>query len=292
MENSGSKLMNIVNDFSELAIIKSQLLYAKFQNTLKEDYEQKMKSVENDFLGKAQLYGKSADNCINEKNAILAKYEAEFQKIYDSRREQYINIQNEIQEMTANKVIAIANFKQIAKTKEEFLKTNGYNEYLSKKQKFEHIIETTLVHAEFDEYTKLLEELEDPLEVYNKKYIALATKFDNYDEAIFECEKKLEECITAGKEDFNQIVKHIDTSLMVAKKPNVFSSLINKILNALTKGSKFEKNVVQKMENDILNIQKENESNIASIESQTIGLIAAIEEVRDNINNEFKVSMG
>lgn len=292
MEEFGTKLLNVMNDFMELEILKSQILYAKFQNTLKEDYDIKIKSVEENFLGKARLYGKSVADCENEKNSIVGKYKVEFQKIYDSRREQYINLQNEIQEMVANKMVVIANFKQIAVNKQEFIKSDKYVEYINKKKKYQNIIDTTLNSEEYNKHFKLLEELKNPLDIYDKKFISLATKFDNYDEAIIQCEKKLEECIEAAKGDFNEIMKFIDTSLELAKKENIFSKIINKILNSLSKDSKFKNNVIQKMENDIINIQKDNEEIVKLIENQTIGLIATIEEVRANINAEFNVAIG
>lgn len=292
MNNTGEKIMNIINEISELEILKAEILYSKFQNTLKKEYEEKIKLVENDFLSKAKVYGKNPDEIINEKNNIIKKYDAEFQKIYDSRREQFINIQNEIQEMVANKMIVIANFNQVAKNKETYMDSEVYQEFVMKKNKFKNIIDTTLKSDEFNKYTKLLNELRDPLEVYQKKYIALATKFNSYDEAIKECEQKLYDCIEVSQQDFKAIVSHIDMSLVTVKKSNIFYNIINKIINKLSNGSKFQKDVIQKIEKDILSIQQENQTNIELIENQTIGLIATIEQVRENINNEFKVAIG
>ena len=125
-ENIGGKLSNIVDEFTELEILKAEALYTKFQNSLKKSYEKNIKIIENDFIAKASLYGKKAADCISEKNNIISRYDEEFQKIYDSRRLQYINIQNEIQEITANKLIVIANFKQIATNKSEFINSPAY----------------------------------------------------------------------------------------------------------------------------------------------------------------------
>ena len=288
MENNiGERLVNVVEEISELEIVKSQILYAKFQNTLKENYEKNIKLIENDFIAKASLYGKKEEDCISEKNSIISKYNQEFQKIYDSRRLQYINIQNEIQEMIANKLIVIANFKQIATNKIEFIKSPTYLEYINKKQKFQEIVDTTLAHDEFDKYTKLLEELQDPLELYQNKLIALATKYDNYDATIKECEKKLDECIESSIGDFEEIGRFIENNLVPVKKQSFISKILAGIFNKIGGNSKFEKNVVQKMQNELLEIDKDIDESVDIIDEQTINLVAAIEEIRENINLEF-----
>lgn len=292
MENStGVKLANIVDEITEIEILKSQLSYAKFQNSLKESYNEKIKTIENSFIGKANFYGKSEMDCVNEKNSIISKYDAEFQKIYDSRRIQYINIQNEIQELTANQLIVIANFKQIATNKIEFIKTEAYQDYVNKKTNFENKVATTLSHEEFDKYTKLLEDLQDPLEIYQRKLVALATKYDNYDATITECNKKLEECIEGALGDFEEITRYVDNSLAVSKKENIIMKFVNKILNKITKGSGFNKNVVEKMENELSELEQDITESVEIIDEQTVSIVAAIQEIRENINNEFKVAM-
>lgn len=289
MENNsvGSRLATVVDEITELEITKAQALYTKFQNSLKDKYEQSIKIIENDFIAKASLYGKKEEDCIVQKGAIISKYDEEFQKIYDSRRLQYISIQNEIQEMTANKLIVIANFKQIATSKAEFIKSNGYIDYLNQKQHFQDIVDTTLVKAEFDKYIKLLEELQDPLELYQKKLVALATKYDNYEAIILECEQKLNECIDAALNDFDEIGSYIENNLVVTKKQSAISKFLANILNKIGSNSKFEKNVVKKIENDLLEIDNDVSESVEIIEEQTINIIAAIEEIRENINLEF-----
>lgn len=289
--NTGVKLANIVDEITEIEILKSQLSYAKFQNSLKESYNEKIKTIENSFIGKANFYGKSEMDCVNEKNSIISKYDAEFQKIYDSRRIQYINIQNEIQELTANQLIVIANFKQIATNKIEFIKTEAYQDYVNKKANFENKVATTLSHEEFDKYTKLLEDLQDPLEIYQRKLVALATKYDNYDATITECNKKLEECIEGALGDFEEITRYVDNSLAVSKKENIIMKFVNKILNKITKGSGFNKNVVEKMENELSELEQDITESVEIIDEQTVSIVAAIQEIRENINNEFKVAM-
>lgn len=222
MKNStGAKLAGIVDEITEIEILKSQLLYAKFQNSLK----------------------------------------------------------------------VIANFKQIATNKAEFIKTEDYKEYINKKEDFENKVATTLIHEEFDKYTKLLENLQNPLEIYQRKLVALATKYDNYDATIKECNKKLEECIEGGLGDFEEITRYVDNGLVVSKKENIIMKFVNKILNKITKGSGFNKNVMEKMENELSELEQDITESVEIIDEQTVGIVAKIEEIRENINAEFKVAM-
>ena len=289
--NVGKRLAGIIDEVTELEIIKAQVLYAKFQNTLKDSYDKKIKKIENDFVAKASLYGKSEMDCANEKNLIISQYQEQFQKIFDSRRLQYLNIQNEIAEMISNKLIDIANFKLIATNKSEFIKSPAYLDYLNKKEEFQNMVDTTLVHDEFDKYTKLLEELQDPLESYEKKLDDLADRYDNYDATIKECEKKLDECIKASLEDFDDIIQFIENSLVAAQKENSISKFLHKLFNKIGSNSKFQKNVVQKMHSEVSKIDQDMVENIDIIDEQTINLVAAIEEIKTSINEEFNSAM-
>ena len=74
-------------------------------------------------------------------------------------------------------------------------------------------------------------------------------------------------------------------------KENFIVKFIHQIANRIGSKSKFEKKVVQKMKNDLTEIEKDIATSIEMIEEQTINLIAAIEEVRANINAEFNSAM-
>ena len=64
------------------------------------------------------------------------------------------------------------------------------------------------------------------------------------------------------------------------------------MINKIFKKSKLEKEVIEKMENEIYEIENQSKDMINIIEEQTIDLIAKIEEIRDQINLEFKVAIG
>ena len=280
MENIGAKLMQELKELSDLEVQSATLLYAKFNRELENSYKLKIEAIEKNIDSQIEYYGRSIEEYSEQKNKILERYNNEFQKIYNQRKEQFINISVEIQEIQANQKIAIANFKKIIEDREVFLQTSKYSEYIKRKKYFKHVIDTTLNHAEFDKYTKLLEELTDPLELYEKKLEALVNKYNGYKE------------ITATKEEFEEIVKYRSASLTVLKKRNLIIEFINKLINKISGNSKLEKDVIQKMESEVVNVENSNNEIINVISEQTITLIEKSEQLRDTINSEFKLAMG
>ena len=175
--------------------------------------------------------------------------------------------------------------------KNKLLEGKTYAEYIHKKDEFQKVIDSTLNHEEFDKYTKLLEELVDPLDSYSKKLSAIVNKYAGYDEIIKECENKLSECILASKNDFDRITKYRNTALQVSKKGNFITNFFRKILGKFGKGTKLEKEVFQKMQTELLDIEKDNLVSANTINSQTISLVAKIEELRETMNTEFKLAI-
>ena len=253
MESVENRLIKYIQELSEDELNEIQILYAKFNNSLMESYNEKIQSIESNIDSQIAYYGKKVEECKSEKEEILSKYTNEFQKIYDQRNLQYVNILSEIQEIQSNQKIALVNFEVIAK--------------------------------------KMKEDIDDELfDSYDKKLEALVTKYDGYEAIISECKNKLQECIESAKDDFDNIVKYRNESLTVTAKSNFIIEFINKLLSKFLGKSKFKTQVVEKMNDELLDIEKENNETVEIINEQTINLISKIEEVRDQINLEFKVA--
>lgn len=290
MESVEKRLMQSIKEMTELEVQELELRFGKFNSELKESYNSKISAIEKNLDNQIISYGKTIEDCKEDKNSILEKYTAEFQKVYDSRKEQFFNIQIEIQEMQANQKIALANFKKVVDERKRYINSEDFADYMRKKQELKNIVENTLKHEELDRYSKILEELTNPLEFYQKKLVALVVKFDGYKALIEECERKLEECINSSKNDFDEIVRFRNSSLAI-KKNNILMSLFNKVFNKIVKNKKFEKDVIQKMNEELKTIEEVNNKSIVVINSQTLELISKIEEVREALNVEFKMAI-
>lgn len=292
MSEINDKFKACINDFKEQEIAKERLLLAKFNRVILDSYEIKIKAIEDAFNGKAKIYGKKLEECKEEKDRIISKYEVEFQKIYDIRKEQFFNIQMEISEARANQMIAIANIWKVLIDKQEFILSPKYQNYINEKNNFSNIIDTTLNKAEFDKYTQLLENLKDPIESYNNKIDAVLNKYAGYDEMISRCEIKLGECIVEAQKDFDVISKYVSYGLIEKSKVNPIFAFINKIVNSFAGKSRFNKDVVVKMENELADISNMTSQNVETIENQTIMLVQSIEDIKAALNEEFKVAVG
>jgi len=256
MENLGERISKQLSDLSDIEEKKIKIEFGIFNNKLNESYKQKIKAIENNFTSQADFYGKKEDEYNKEKNNILRKYTAEFQKIYDIRKEQFFNIINEIIEMQANQKIVFANINKVIEERDKYKEVNESDD------------------------------------LYYKKLEALTQKFDNYQAVINECEVKLLECTNCALEDFKGIVKYRNESIAIVKKTNFIFNLINKLMNIFTGKVKFQKEVVLKMNNELVNIEKNDNKLVNIISEQTLTLVAKIEEVRAEINNSFEAAIG
>lgn len=290
MEELENKLMDLISELNKLELLEYKIEFAKFNKIVNEYYESKINAIESNIDYQIKFYGKNPESYQEQKNNIIDKYKKEFQKDYNKRKEQFFSVLMEIQEVDENQKIVLVNFNKVVKSRKKFFEGSTYKEYIEKRESFKHIVDTTLKHDEFEKYTKLLEELTDPSESYDVKLEALINKYAGYDEIIVECKKKLSECIEATKEDFDSISKFRNESLAINKKENILTKFINKILVRLAGRSKFEKDVIQKMEKELVEIEKDNDNTINLINEQTINLVAMIEEVRANLNSEFKLA--
>jgi len=286
MENIGTALLERIKELSNIELQEQLLRLAIFNNKVYSNYEEKIKIISNNFEEQLQYYGKT-DIFNDEKEKIIGRYNEEFQKIYDKRREQFINILIEIQEMQANQKIALANVESVYKSRDSIFESEEYKEYLENKNKYEYIINITKNSSDIEKYKSKLIKLRNPLDFYNNKLVALVDKYEKYDGLVFECEKKLDDCIIATEEDFESVMKYRNNNLVEQKKENIIIRLFKKLFSGKRK---FKKEVVEKMNIEIDDIQNNNAKLLEIIESQTINLIAKIEELRYDINYEYNIA--
>ena len=286
MRKFNERLLNELTEMSKIEALTLQVQFAIFNKRLNEFYSDKMGVIVKNFDDQASFYGKKSEDCIDSKNSIISKYNAEFQKIYDARKEQFYNVVAEIQEMQGNQKIAMANIMKVNAEIEDLVDSNDYKEYVKNKAEFESIVNTTLNKAEFDKYTDLLENLKDPFDIHYKTASALADKYDGYQAVITECEKKLIEIGNAAVADFESIVKY-RTAGVAIKKSNVFSNIINKIMSIFGGKARFEKEVVKKMESEIADVEKTNNEVVSVVSTQTLSLVSKIEAARAEVNASY-----
>lgn len=285
----GDKLDKILQGFSENSINKMKIQYAMFNAAALEAYNNNMKKVNDDIESKISLYGMKKDECLDFINNITAKYDAEFQKIYDLRQKQFKHMLSEIGDIESNKSIALVNYLKIYNTRKNFKSSKDYLLYQSQRDSFATAIANASSEEERIKYTNLLNELADPTAEFNKKEQALLDKFNDYYDAVIEIENELDACIAAIEDDFASIVK-IDNAMIEVKKENPVMKLINMILNKFIGKGKFAKEVVERYENQFKELEKDSNEVQQIINSQTASIIDAIKTIRNQINEQYQLS--
>ena len=254
MEEFGKELAQWIQKLSNLEINEKQIKYAIFNNKVKEFYNEKNKMITKDFDKQSEFFGKHLEEYITEKTKIMDKYNKEFQKIYYKRKEQYFSIETEIEELELNQKIVLNNIEKIYVTRTKVLKDKKCD-----------------IKAKVEQSEVVIK--------------ALIDKYEKYDALINECENKIDECISSIEKDFENVVRKRDVAILIPKKESIFEKLFGIFFS---KKKKYKKEVIGKMNNEINEIQNSSEMVISGIEEQTIKVIAKIEEIKNNINLEFK----
>lgn len=257
MEEFGKELAQWIQKLSNLEINEKQIKYAIFNNKVKEFYNEKNKMITKDFDKQSEFFGKHLEEYITEKTKIMDKYNKEFQKIYYKRKEQYFSIETEIEELELNQKIVLNNIEKIYVTRTKVLKDKKCD-----------------IKAKVEQSEVVIK--------------ALIDKYEKYDALINECENKIDECISSIEKDFENVVRKRDVAILIPKKESIFEKLFGIFFS---KKKKYKKEVIGKMNNEINEIQNSSEITLNGIEEQTINVIAKIEEIKNNINLEFKSAM-
>lgn len=292
IEDIKEKLLENIKELGEIEVVDQSLSLAIFLKKVNNLITEKLEKIENEINSKMSLYNVKKDEFESRKQDILKKYQLEFDKVLEKYEDRYINIQLELQGINSNQKIALANWQKVLEEKEEIIKNGEQQKYIARKKELEYKMENTLKSQEFYECDKLLKELINPMENVEIKSNACIEKFNNYntllDECLIEaniCEKEAIDCIEAVvKYQFNDKIAKVNPF----SKINIF---MNKIIYKFSGKSKFEKQVIKKMEEDLEKIQSENSEIIKDIEYKSCHFTATILDMREKINEEFKFAM-
>ncbi len=257
MEDIKEEMLEKIEELSNIEIQEKQIKYAIFNRKMQEAYNEKIKIIADDFDRQSESFGKHLEKYIKEKTRIIEKSGKEFRKIYEKRKEQFCGIEAEIEEIELNQKMILNNIEKIYISRSEVIKEENCNVQ-------ERVKQSEIVIS------------------------ALIDKYEKYDELIRGCESKIEECIDSLNKDFESIIKNKEEALIVPEKENIFKKLFGIFIS---KNKKNKKEIIGKIENRIDKIQSSNEIILEEIEKQTISIIAKIEEIKANINLEFKAAI-
>lgn len=286
MKVLGSKILQDIKDISDVEVQKSQILLAIFLRKMDEKVESSIEELRKGLKYQVEFYGRKAEEYNDKIESIVNKYTTEITKVTDEYENLYVNVELELQEAVSNQKVAVANLKKIADTKEKFLNSAKYQEYLETKLELKTQLDNCVQKVEFDRISNLLDNLVNPIDLYNKKMNACVKKYYDYNKIVEQCEKKKLECIDSIDANLDEVINSAIERALVNVKPSPFD-FIRKIINLFSGKTKLEKEVLEKMENKIQVLSEQNNTRIENIENSTVEFVSNILSVKNTIKQEF-----
>lgn len=285
------RLFDQIKEASEIQLQKSQILLAIYSRKIEEIVEKNVNDLKDKIRFNLEQYGVNESLYSNRINEIIKKYYSEIETITTEYENLYANVEIELQEAVSNQQIAVVNVSRILDYKAKFLRSEEYKKYLKTKEELKYQLENSVQKAEFDEITKRIENLVDPLEMYDKKVNACIEKFNKYKEVIKACEEKKNECIKSVENELEKLlVLYSEKSLAVSKKSNGFFGIF-KIFNLINGKSKFEKRILDDLEIKLIDMNGKSESIVNVIETNVIEFVAKIKTMKNAINAEYDLAI-
>ncbi len=279
----GFRLMDSIKEVMELENAKTELTSALYLRKIDEKIANGIELIENSLKGQASVYNVSYESYIDRVKAIISNYTNEVEKIREEYEFQFVNLQLELRETLANQKIAIVNAKKILDTKNEFIESDKYKEYLSTKKILVDNLNNALNKVDYDKYYDMIENLSDPVEIYNQKKRDALKKYDAYSSLVKSCEGKINYCMNETFSEIDRITKeNVENSLIIPKE-NIVTKIVNKIVNMFSGKTKFE-NKLKLVENNISNLASNSEQKVSEIRNTTIELVAEIQSEKEDLS--------
>lgn len=280
----GFRLMDCIKECTELEMSKEELLTAIYIRKTEEKVNFGLEKIEDSLKSQATVYGVNYDSYKSRIQEIKDNYLKQINKLKEEYNFQFVNLQLELREALANQKIALVNSKKVSDMKKEFLESDKYKEYIDLKSDLETHLSNALKKEEYDKYSNLLENLQNPIDIYEIKKKATIKKYEDLDSLVKSCERKLTYCMNETYSEIEKIIsENIESSLLIAKE-NIVTKLINKVTNIFSGKSKFE-GKVKAIESNIANLDSSSIAKIEKIRNNTIELVAEIQVEKENLNS-------
>ena len=155
MERSlGYRLLDNMRETMKLESTKTELISALYTRKIYEETKNGIDAIEENLKVQASFYGIDYEEYANRIEELKNNYIREINKLNEEREFQFVNLQLELREARANQKISLVNAKKIYDSKEEFMKSVQYKEYLDKKEKLTPQLNLSLEEKDYKEYAR------------------------------------------------------------------------------------------------------------------------------------------
>lgn len=283
----GMRLMEKINELSQLEILEIELTFGIFKNILDEKINEKVECLNAELDSKNNLYNIKT-KFIDDEEDIINNYKNELKRIKEKFENRIVNISIEMHAAQNNQIMALANFKKISDEKKELINSDNYQNIWKRKKSLEQALKNARNIEEYNKYKEALQKIQDPLDLYNMSANSCIKKFNNYNNIINECLIEVEICKKEAIETLDSIL-NFEQKVDIIKKPNKINEFINRFKFMIGGKSKFHENVIDKMKNDMQQLKSDNEIRIKDINDKNIKFTAAILIMKRKINQENKM---
>ena len=277
------RLSNTVKELSDLEVSEVHLLVAIINKKVRELINQNMKILENEFFINCEQFRKNPETAIKEKNEVLQGYRKEFDRIASKFEEEYMNIAVQLQNIQAKQKIPIANMKKMANSKRKYIKTGEYSKFLAKIENLEEKRDNCLVKVEFDKIINYLDNVKDPVDIYEKKIDAYSEQYIRYCGLEEACIEEIKKSGDHAVRAIRDVMQYDMGQLAVVNKKSIFS-IFSKMLNKLSGAKRFEKKYLLKKKENIEKIKENTDKELSEIDKEIDNILAVLDACNSRIN--------
>jgi len=281
------RLDDVIEELEEKEINEVHLIIAIIKRKIINLINKNMKLLEDEFNINCERYIKNGIDFIKEKDEILNGYKLEFDKIALKFEEEYMNLGLEIQEIQSNQKEAILEMKKTILLKKEYIESGEYENYIKNIEDLENQRDNCLVKSEFDKIINRLDNMENPIEIYNKQIDMYAEKYIKYCGLEETCILKLTECGDNIEESINSIMQY-DVGKLVVKKKSIFSKFSN-LFSKIGGAKKFEKRYLARKRENIVKIKTSTNSILDKIDEDINNILLILDACNSKINKACKI---
>lgn len=285
------KIMKTIDEVIDKEISEVQLLSVIAIKKIENLIEKNMGIINNNFDAKCKYYNKSSNDVSKIKDEIISEYSGLFEDLEEEYMYQISQLIEGLKECQSNQKIAIANYKKILLSKEEYVNSEKYKEYTNKLEELQTKFKTSSDKSTVEQISEYLSNLEDPVEIYNKKIDALVDKYGNYCALEKTCIENINTCISAIESDMAKVMKFENESFsLVSTKKSIFDS-IKSFISKLFKKGNFEKYYVSVKLENIEKLKGEIDTVLDSIVDNTTAYTVIFTNNKMKINNKYEADI-
>lgn len=279
-------LASNIKNLSSVEVNEISLIIAIIKKNIQDLINKNMEFLNKEFLDKSEYYGTKKIDLSKYRDQIIKGYENEFNRISLKLEEEYMNFALMLQETQSNQKISIANLKKVLESKQKYVESNEYDEFMTNIENLEKQRDDAETKIEFDKIDNYLNNISDPIEIYNKKIDIFANRYVKYCGLEEVYLSKLKKCNERIESAINSVMKYDVGALTIINKKSIFT-IFSKLLSKISGVKKFEKEYVFKKLENLEKIKNDTDNMLSEIDNELDTNLISLELYKSNITQTY-----